>query len=778
MKTITSWMIAIAATGCLVYAYLSNRLPADGHAPSRAADTSLAAAPRFVGMKQCAGCHQDEASAWQGSDHQLAMQQADDRSVLGDFKNAHFEYNGVKSTFFRKQGRYYVNTDGPDGTLSDFEILYTFGVRPLQQYLVKLDQGRLQALGIAWDSRPKQAGGQRWFHLNPADKIDYRDELHWTKLSHNWNFMCAECHSTDLKKNYDPNTGEFHTTWSEINVSCEACHGPGSRHVAWANKKPGWENSVDKGLLLLLDERRGVSWQFDGQQAIARRSVARRTSKEIETCARCHSRRSTLTADYRYGRPLMDTHLPALLTEPLYYPDGQIREEDYVYGSFVQSKMFRAGVTCSDCHEPHKLKLRAPGNGTCLQCHRADTYDTVKHHHHAVGGPGASCAECHMPPSNFMVIDARHDHSIRIPRPDLSITLRTPNACNQCHSDKTPLWARNKIRQWYGKSQAPARHFGAALFAAQQGQPDAGPGLMAVASSPQEADIVRATATSLLPDYLNQATFAMLPGLLSDPSPMVRRAALSSIDRLPAQHRWPLAGALLRDPVLGVRIEAARVLAMVSRDSLTAMQKQNLDMALKEYIRSENVNAELPQSHVNLGLLYLRLGRISQAETEYRQALKLDPAYAAAYVNLADLYREQQQEDRAGATLMKARSLIPRNADIEHGLGLHFVRTKQMPEALQALGNAARWLPRNARYGYVYAVALQGAGQTEKAIEVLRNVNAQHPYDRDVLIALVSYAQKQGDSKTARIYAEKLVAMDPALTSVQQVLRQLSPQRD
>ena len=741
--------------------------------PSAALAARTVAAPTYVGAAACAGCHAAQTKAWQGSHHELAMQHATGQSVLGDFNQARYTLDGVTTTFSRREGQFVVNTDGPDGKLADYVVRYTFGVAPLQQYLVELPGGRLQALRIAWDSRAKGEGGQRWFHLYPGEKIDHMDELHWTRLAQNWNYMCAECHSTDLKKNYDTASNRFNTTWSDINVACEACHGPASLHLNWAKQVPGSESYERKGLVFLLDERRGAHWALNADAKPAR-TPARSTTIEIDTCARCHSRRSMLTEDYRHGQPLMATHLPALLTEPLYYPDGQIREEDYEYGSFLQSKMFRQGVTCSDCHEPHSLKLRAPGNLTCLQCHQADRYDTRKHHFHAPQGKGALCAGCHMPTTNYMVVHARHDHSIRIPRPDLSMKLNTPNACNQCHANRSAVWAKAQMQKWYGNAWMDNWHFGTTLFDAQRQAPQLGQDLLAVALSPKITDIARASATSLLPDYLNPGFAVILPKLLSDASPLVRRAALATVDILPPSERLRLADKLLGDPVLGVRIEAALVLSVVPRESLNPAQQQALDGAVRDYIATEQASAEQPQSHVNLGLLYLRLGQTDRAEQAYLQAIEVDAGYAPAYVNLADLYRQRQLNAKAEATLLAARAAVGDNAAVEHALGLQYVRSRQMPQAMIALARAVHLQPDNARFGYVYAVALDSSGETPAAVKALQAVHARHPYDRDVLMALVGFSKHLGDSKAAAGYARKLLAIDPRYGSVEQIMEQAS----
>ena len=417
------------------------------------ARTAAARAAGYVSSETCASCHQDEAKLWSGSHHKLAMDHATEKSVLGDFSGASFEHYGVKSRFFRREEKFMVETDEADGKLAEFEVKYTFGVFPLQQYLVEFADGRVQALPLAWDSRPKDKGGQRWFHLYPNEEIGHDDVLHWTKLNQNWNFMCAECHSTGVHKNYDAADDRFATAFAEISVGCETCHGQGSAHVAWAREHAHWTASGAeagaKGLVVQFDERKEAAWAIDPSTGNARRSRAPATlRKEVETCGLCHARRGSLSEDWVPGHWLSDTHVVPPLSQGLYFADGQNEDEVYNYGAFKQSKMFAKGVTCSDCHDPHSSKLKLPGDGVCLQCHAPDKYAVAEHERHEGVNPPVGCPSCHMPTRTYMVIHPRHDHSMRIPRPDLTVTLGTPNACNACHTDKSAQWAADAVRTW------------------------------------------------------------------------------------------------------------------------------------------------------------------------------------------------------------------------------------------------------------------------------------------------------------------------------------------
>jgi predicted CXXCH cytochrome family protein len=730
--------------------------------------------PQFVGRAQCAPCHAEETARWTGSHHDLAMQEATEASVLGNFDDASFEQFGVTSRFYRKDGAFMVRTDGPDGELQDYPIKYTFGVFPLQQYLVAFPGGRLQALDIAWDSRPAEQGGQRWMHLHPNDPVPHDDVLHWTGPNLNWNYMCADCHSTNLRKGYDAASDTYHTTWSEIDVACEACHGPGSKHLAWAKAKAEGEPSdlPDMGLTVRLDERAGVAWPVDPVTGKARRSVPRTTTREIQVCARCHSRRSQMTDEAIAGQPFLDGFRPALLTEGLYYPDGQIEDEVYVWGSLLQSRMYQAGITCSDCHDPHAADVRMPGDVVCYQCHPADRYASKGHHFHAEGSVGASCVECHMPPTNYMVVDARHDHSFRVPRPDQSIALGTPNACNKCHEDKTPQWAAEQVQTWYGKPATGYEHYGAALHAAREQLPGAPRLLQALAADANQPGIARATALEELRSYPDAATLSVLQQGLSAEDPLERIGALDGLSSLGANQRI-LAVSLLWDDLEAVRIAAARLLAALPPEQLPEQVQGQLSKAIQEYMAVQEFNAERPEAQVNLGALYADQGRYQEAEQAYRRAIRLQPRFVPAYVNMAHLLSRRGREHEADGVLRSGLERNPASADLEHALGLSLVRQKRLDQAVDALAKAADLEPDNARYSYVYAVALQSSGRLSEAIQVLEAARRRHPGDLETLSALVTFSREADRREQALEYARQLQQLVPDNPSVDQLVQEL-----
>jgi tetratricopeptide (TPR) repeat protein len=701
------------------------------------------------------------------------MQPAEPGAVLGNFEGARFEHDGRPSRFFRRDGGFYVRTEGADGRLGEYEIAYVFGVYPLQQYLVRRPGGRLQALGIAWDARPAANGGQRWFHLYPDAAPAPGDPLHWTGRDQTWNFMCAECHSTALEKNYDPASDGYDTRWSEIDVACEACHGPGSEHVRRAEdaaRGGGDPTAAGQGLTLSLG--RTDAWRLEPGDVTARRDApAART--EVETCARCHSRRGVLTDEYEHGRPLLDSHRPALLDAGLYHADGQILDEVYVYGSFLQSRMYAAGVSCSDCHDAHALTLRAEGNALCGGCHRPDHFDAPAHHHHAVGSEAARCVACHMPSRRYMGVDDRRDHSLRVPRPDLSARLGTPDPCSGCHTGRSPDWAAGWLDEWYGSTWRERPQFAEALDAGRRGLPDAEERLAALATDGSYPGIARATALRLLRDELGPASLEAVRQGLRDADALVRMAALEASEALPPELRLRLARPLLRDPVRGVRIQAVSSLLAVPPDLWSARGRSELAEAVADYRGAQAANADRPEAHLNLAGLYTSYAELDRARAEYERAILLDASFVPAYVNLADLERRAGRDDASERALRRGLEAVPDAPDLQHALGLALVRSGRRGEALRALERAHTLAPERARYAYVYAVGLASEGRLDAAIQVLERAHDRRPGDRHVLRALADYHRQRGDRDRARAYARKLAERSPADPAVADLLREL-----
>ena len=696
----------------------------------------------FVGRDQCVDCHRDAYEKWMGSDHDRAMDVANEETVLADFNDTTFTHNGITSRFYRRDGRFYVHTEGPDTEMAEFKITHVFGYDPLQQYLVPFPGGRLQCLTIAWDVERGQ-----WYHLYPEDTPPPGDWLHWTRNGQNWNGMCAECHSTDLRKNYDPETDTYSTTWSEIDVSCEACHGPGSLHVKWAKIDPmARPESADYELEVMTSD-------LDPGQM-------------VELCSPCHSRR-TILGDYDHtGTEQLDTFIPELLTEGNYHADGQILEEVYVYGSFVQSKMYRNGVRCADCHDSHSTKLLKEGNDLCLQCHRADTYNTADHHfhkevHEGKPGPGWSCVSCHMPGQDYMGIDNRADHSIRIPRPDLNLAIGVPDSCSMagCHFDKSVQWSTDEYTKWYGISQR--HHFGAVFASAREGKPEALQELFRLAEDRLYPAIVRATALQLMRAYRDDQILEVLERALTDEEPLVRRTAVANSDFFPARERAKFLGPLLWDPVRAVRIQAASSLAEVPAELLKPDQRKKLPEVIAQYERAMTYSLDFSFAGFNLGNLYSALDKPEEAEKFYRTAIHVDDLFYPARINMAMLLNSQGRNAEAEKLFLQILEANPDLHETAYSLGLLYAEMKRPAQAAVYLSRAAVGMPDRPRIRYNLGLLLQGMGRMPGAEASLRQAVDREPDNLDFNFALADHYLKRGMLLKARVVVTRMLEIDP-----------------
>ena len=833
----------------------------------------------YVGIGKCAECHPDEIDHWTGSDHDLAMDLATDRTVLGNFDDAQFTHIAfdhvlllkddeiraaveaveprfwavaledptrayskdladklrakiaeamsepdraklaelierrktlaplrpcdvtdaqreigdilrrlkndgkistdfaVTSTMFRRDGKFFVGTDNRHGQMEDFEVKYVFGVRPLQQYLVEFSDGRVQCLPIAWDTENRS-----WYHLYCKEPIPFDDPLHWTGPLQNWNYMCAECHTTNLQKSYNLRENTYHTTWSEIDVSCETCHGPGSLHVK-------------------LAESGGVFWDRRYRYGLPELNE-NQPRKVIENCAPCHSRRRIVHPDTTPGGKFLDSYLPEVLDRELYYADGQILDEDYVYGSFIQSRMYDEGVSCIKCHDPHTAKVKFTDNRLCCQCHVSATYDTPSHHYHPDDSqPGTLCVECHMPETKYMVVDPRRDHGLRIPRPDLTVWLGIPNACNGCHDDfakgETPEWAVETVNQWYGKPKKPL-HFAYGIAAGRELKPAGDKQLTAIARQKELRGAIRASAIALLSGYQSGGGEAAAVAGLEDPDELIRAVSVRSLQYLEPDQLHRRLTPILNDPVRAVRTEAARLLTRIPLRAFSSEERAAFDRGLEEYMEGQEYVGDQAAAHLNMAVIHTNLAqdKINRAQQAYQQQTRLDPnaadkardtylqtvrqatekafqayqqalrinsQFVPARINLAMLYDQRGEKSEAEREFRKILQIEPELADIHYSLGLLLAEDEsRLAEAAESLAAAAELSPDNPRIHYNLGLAyqrLRRATDAEKELKQALRLAGSAP--TDCLVALAILYSQQKLWKEAALYADELIRLQP-----------------
>ena len=748
------YRLTLIITGTLLIAFIgaaimSPKAPTD---PLTITGTAINSSDNaYLGSNSCAGCHTEAFQNWQGSHHDQAMQHATAATVKGDFNNSLFEAPGNSALFSKKADGFYARLAGTDGQVSEHKILYTFGTEPLQQYLVAFPDGRLQQLPVAWNTLTNQ-----WFDPQPELLAQPGEWVHWSEGAKNWNSMCADCHSNNVEKNFDIASNSYSTTVTELDVGCESCHGPGRDHVA-AVSSADFNATLDK---LHISMRVG-----EDSQAV------------VDQCGRCHARRQQLTTKFEHGSSqLLDHYLPQLLTPPTYHSDGQILDEVFVYGSFVQSKMYHSGVGCVDCHQPHSVKLKAEGNQLCVGCHSSEQFDTPKHHHHSANLTqpldsrqtlGSQCIDCHMPGRLYMGNDYRRDHSFRIPRPDLTVAHGTPNACNDCHTKESADWAAEKVEQWFGPER-PA-HFSEILSAAASQPNDSVEPLVSLLNDLSQPAIARATAASLLaPNISLPVVERALTRASSDTSALLRNTSLRSLNGS-ANKVGPLLEGL-NDPVRAVRIAAAEGLVDVPENRIPDVLTDAFSRANKEYLTSMLVNADFSSGRMRMALDQHHRGNLSRAEEEYLAVLKIDNGYNAARMNLAQLYYSQGKLSDTENLYRTVIEREPEASEAHYSLGLLMAEQGDYRQAAVSL-KAAATTGNNPRAWYNLAVLHQQSGKLLEAEKAYLAALQLMPGNTDFINGLVSlYGQQQQWIKALQLIDRALVN-DPTNLSLRQLKR-------
>ena len=691
-----------------------------------------------VGSLTCKTCHEEIYEAWTTSHHYRSMAKSTERTVLGNFDGEPLEFHGIRSRYYKKDGRFYIETDVGKGPRA-FPIKYTFGHSPLQQYLVELEKGQIQALNIAWDARPEEAGGGRWMHLQPAEATSVESPFFWTSHFQNWNARCAECHSTGVDVNYDESNHRFETTFAEINVACEACHGPGKQHID-TKGSPG----------TIFNAPRELAWRFMEGDPTANPSGGR-SDRMVDMCGGCHSRRS-LAVTPKVGADYHGQYRIALLEAGLYHADGQINDEVFVLGSFLQSKMYAQGVTCTNCHEPHTGQLLLQGNDLCAQCHNPEVFDDGSHHFHAAEEEKRPlCVDCHMPQKTYMLVDDRADHRFGVPHLDPRSDL--PSACLNCHQ-VMPL-----VR---GEELAKGATYASVNTRLRQGDPLVLDDALKLLNEGSLPEIQQATILNGLTELM---PIELIEDYVSHDSPIVRRVVALALAERPFVQAYPLLRRLADDPVSTVRHNAARALAGHLED-IEPREKSFFVELIDEYRKSLELTEYSPGTLTELARLEISLGRFRQGQQAHVRALSIEPNYLPAMLNHADLERALGDEKTAASVLSRAVAFAPDSAAANFSFGLSLVRRQKMPEALGYLEQATKQADAIPRYAYVYAVALDSVGRTASAVDVLGDAAATWPNQYDLLWLQVLFMEKSGDVSGIVDPLRQLLRLNPGQPAV------------
>lgn len=683
-------------------------------------------------VKDCVSCHQAAVSDWQQSDHAKAMDIATEKSVLGDFNNSTLDHFSQKARFYKEADVFKIDFT-EQGKKQSYTVSYVFGHYPLQEYLIKTEQGKMQVFPFAWDSRPSTEGGQKWYPIYPEEDIKSADRLHWQQPLQNWNGMCADCHSDGLKRNYSIDKKMFDTKWDNINVGCQSCHGKMKKDHDKTT------NHSTKVALTDADKQKAVGWLLDANKPVATWQGEPRDNQFMETCFSCHALRSPLTNGIEPDTRFLDQFSPSLLTQPLYHSDGQIKDEVYVYGSFLQSKMYNKGVNCLDCHNKHTMKVKTQTNGLCLQCHNANVYQTTEHTIHPLDTDGGQCVNCHMPQTTYMGVDARRDHSFKIPRPDLSDQFNTPNACVNCHTDKDNQWAAKQLKSHFGEpNQIPSSEQYFINLLHNQTLPLEHH--LALINDQSISEIKRASAIALLPNSTQYVTDRLIKSWVNSEEPLIRLATGLIGQVLTPEDRLKSFKQLLNDEFKAVRTAAANHFVDVNIDDLTLVQQ-----ALTELTLANEVSSWRGEGNLNRGIIYQRQGQAKQAISALEHGIYADPYFEPNYINLADVYRNNNQVKQEGETYNKGLQANPKSGQLHYGYGMYQIRNGAKAASVDSFKTAVKYDPSNIQYAYLYFLAMDNVGNTKTALAELKRVIKQYGYNRQMVELGLSFSQKLND---------------------------------
>ncbi|MFN7140054.1 MAG: ammonia-forming cytochrome c nitrite reductase subunit c552 [Limisphaerales bacterium] len=704
----------------------------DRTAPALSQHSSPISNDHYAGSESCRECHAEQFNDWKTSHHGLAERPVSLELDSKAFNPAREIVHGKQISSVQERARAFeLVTETKLNETNRVALTRVIGVDPLRQFLVPTEGGRLQTTELAYDPHREE-----WFNIFGDEDRRPGEWGHWTGRGMNWNSMCAACHNTGLQKNYDFTSDTYKTSMAEMSVSCEACHGPMKSHARWQKTNRG---SAKPDPTLKRPSR----------------------DQMLDTCAACHSRRGELTGKFMPGDSFHD-HFQLSIPDDtdIFYPDGQVRDEDYEFTSFLSSKMHSAGVRCMDCHNPHTGKTRLPGNTLCMQCHSggrdAPIIDPVAHTFHKPGSPGSSCVDCHMPLTTYMQRHPRRDHGFTIPDPLLTKKHGIPNACNRCHEDQTADWALEKVEQWYGeKMERRTRHRADLLAQARSGEATVTVPLLDLLRD-EKAPLWRASILSLLRQFLPEpAVMQEFLGRTSDPDPLVRSAAARGIAPFAEQGFAPAETALialLNDPARSVRIEAAWPL----RRSLDTNTPPGQD--LMTYLAH---NSDQPSGALQLGHFFLVRNELPKALSCFERAVTWDPLSAPLRHDYAVALNLTGRNRESIAQLREAIRLSPGDAEYQYKLALALNEARDLRGATVALEEAVRLDPEYGRAWYNLGLAYAARDRLPEALKALERAEMISTDSPEIPYARATVLARMGLNTEAKAAAREALSRNP-----------------
>ncbi|MCF7955184.1 MAG: tetratricopeptide repeat protein [Phycisphaerae bacterium] len=727
----------------------------------------------YAGSLSCKQCHEKFHELWAPSWHGLAMQPYTNKLGAEEL-SPHKDYIQGKGKSFRaviKKDEALVSVKSDEG-IKDYPIVYVLGGKNVYYFLTRLERGRFQVLPLAYDVNRKEwfdttASAVRHFDGASDEAIDWMD----TPLT--FNTSCFSCHISQLSPNYDLKTDTYETQWAEPGINCETCHGPSGEHVRQFQKAQG-KKEQPKELHLVSTKNFSVE-QVDGM------------------CGPCHAKMRPVTKGFVPGEKYFDHYDLVALENLDFYPDGRDLGENYTFTGWMMNPCYKSGkLDCMHCHTSSGRDRFAgdKANDACLPCHEEHVKNPAAHSHHKPDSEGSKCKTCHMPKTEFARM-LRHDHSFRAPTPKTTIAHKSPNACNICHTDKTPKWADEWAEKWYGNEyQKKTVYFAKLIDEARKNNWARLDEMIKYITSKDRDAVVATSLIRLLETCPDQRKWDAVFKAVKDRSPLVRAAAAGSLSGNGSEKSIDLLIAATADKMRVVRTQAAYAISTFPPQMISAEQKSKAQKAILEYLASLTARPDDAASHYNIGNFYSNQGYLEDAVKSYETSARLRDDMIMPLVNASIIYARLGKTEQAEKSLRKAEAIDPNNAEMNFNLGLLLaeksdlagaekcmrralkanpdfaeaafnlgvmISQKNPTETIKLCKKAYRLRPNNNRYGYTLAFYLNQSGQVNAAEKVLLAIITRPDATADAYSFLGMIYTRQGKTaQAAEVYRKAM----------------------
>ncbi len=696
----------------------------------------------FSGSASCIQCHEKFYELWSTSHHGKAMQPVNrsffeteevlsSESFLIEGKNYRIHINDSLMTMIETEA----------GNTKEYAVTLALGGKNVFYFLTPMEKGKLQTIPLAYDVRTK-----KWYN-NPESAVRHFPEgtadeaLPWRDRMYTFNTSCYSCHVSQLATNFDLASDSYHTTWKEPGINCETCHGPSAEHVRVCME--AGEGNVPDDLKIISTS------VFTPEQHNA-------------SCAPCHAKMQPITASFMPGNRYFDNYTLTTLENADFYPDGRDLGENYTYTTWMMNEcMQNSDLHCVTCHTSSGRDRFADNpNQACISCHRTNVENVAEHSMHPAGSEGAVCINCHMPKTEFGRM-VRSDHSFRPPMPEATIQFGSPNACNICHTDKSPEWANQQVKKRTGNNYQDETLYWAQLIKEARNQEwkrlDE---MLDIIGNKEVNEVVVTSFLRLLANCPDNKKWDPVIGALNHKSPLVRAAAASTLTgNTSAKAKQALVVAAGDDYRL-VRISAAQSLAGFVDSQFSAAESQTVAEATDEYMNSLVTRPDDWSSHYNEGIFHQNRGDVNEALESYETAARLYPESLMPLINSSVLYSYTGNPLKAEENLKKAVAIDPAGEAANLNLGLLLAEQGRMQEAESALKAALNANPQQAVAAYNLSV-ISAQRSLEEAVQyatIAAEANSEEP-KYSWTLAYYQYQQNQRDEAVKTL--KKTIAIHP-----------------